>query len=58
MDREDLRNIRNMKLANDRHQDYVEKCRRDRRVFLSIMIVLVFSLGMILVLGGFNFTNG
>ena len=55
MDREDLRNIRNMKLANDRHQDYVEKCRRERRVFLSIMIVLVFSLGTILVLGGFKF---
>ena len=53
MDREDLRNIRNMKLANDRNQDYVEKCRRDRRVFLSIMIVLVLLLGTIFVLGGF-----
>ena len=52
MDREDLRNIRNMKLANDRHQDYVEKCRRDRRVFLSIMIVIVLALGTILVTGG------
>ena len=54
MDRQDLRNIRNMKLANDRRVDYVEKCRRDRRVFLSIMIVLVFTLGTILVLGGFK----
>ena len=52
MDREDLRNIRNMKLANDRHQDYVEKCRRERRVFLSIMIVIVLALGTILVTGG------
>ena len=58
MDREDLRNIRNMKLANDRNQDYVEKCRRDRRVFLSIMIVLVLLLGTIFVLGGFDPNNG
>ena len=51
MDREDLRNIRNMKLANDRHVDYIQKCRRDRRVFLSIMIVLVLLLGAFYILG-------
>lgn len=51
MDREDLRNIRNMKLANDRREDYVEKCRRDRLVFLSIMIVLVLLLGAVYILG-------
>ena len=54
MNREDLRNIRNMKLSNDRHEDYVEKCRRERRLFLSIMIVIVLALGTILVTGGFK----
>lgn len=55
MDREDLRNIRNMKLANDRRVDYVEKCRRDRRIFLLILTTLVVALATILVMGGFKF---
>jgi hypothetical protein len=57
MDREDLKYIKSMKLSNDRREDWTAKCRRDRRVFLSIMIVLVFTLGTILVLGGFDFSN-
>lgn len=54
MDREDLRNIRNMGLANDRREDYVEKCRRDRRLFLLILTLLVVALATILVMGGFK----
>jgi len=54
MDREDLRNIRNMKLSNDRYQDHTTKCRKERRLFLSIMIVIVLALGTILVTGGFQ----
>ena len=51
MDREDLKYIRSMKLSNDRRQDWTEKCRRDRRLFLSIMIVLVLLLGAVYILG-------
>ena len=55
MEREDLRNIRNMKVAKDRRQDYGEKCRRDRRMFLLILTTLVVALATIVVLGGFQF---
>ena len=51
MDREDLKYIRSMKLSNDRRQDWTEKCRRDRRLFLTIMIVLVLLLGAVYILG-------
>ena len=55
MEREDLRNIRNMKLSNDRRVDYVEKCRRDRRNILLILTVITVALATILVMGGFKF---
>jgi len=55
MEREDLRNIRNMKLSNDRRVDYVEKCRRDRRIFLLILTAITVALATILVMGGFKF---
>lgn len=51
MDREDLKYIKSMKLSNDRREDYIQKCRRDRRVFLSIMIVLVLLLGAFYISG-------
>ena len=51
MDREDLKYIKSMKLSNDRREDWTAKCRRDRRVFLSIMIVLVLLLGAVYILG-------
>ena len=49
MEREDLKRIRSMKLANDRRQDWTAKCRRDRNLFLIILTLLVILLGAILV---------
>ena len=54
MEREDLKRIRSMKLANDRRQDWTEKCRRDRNLFFIILTLLVILLGAILVSGGFQ----
>ena len=51
MEREDLKRIRAMKLSNDRREDYVDKCRRDRRLFLTILIVLNVLLATFLILG-------
>ena len=55
MDREDLKRIRAMKLANDRRVDYTQKSRRDGSIFLLILTILVVALATILVLGGFQF---
>mgnify|MGYP001191326418 CR=1 FL=1 len=54
MDREDLKRIRAMKLANDRHVDYAKKSRRDGSIFLLILTILVVALAAILVMGGFK----
>jgi hypothetical protein len=54
MEREDLKYIRSMKLSNDRREDWTAKCRRDRRLFLLILTVLVVALATILVMGGFK----
>ena len=58
MDREDLKYIKSMKLSNDRREDWTAKCRRDRRIFLLILTTLVVALATILVMGGFDFSNG
>ena len=55
MDREDLKRIRAMKLANDRRVDYTQKSRRDGSIFLLILTILVVALAAILVMGGFKF---
>ena len=54
MDREDLKRIRAMKLANDRRVDFTKKSRRDGTIFLLILTILVVGLAAILVLGGFK----
>jgi len=54
MDREDLKRIRAMKLANDRRADYTQKSRRDGSIFLLILTILVVVLATILVMGGFK----
>jgi len=54
MDREDLKRIRAMKLANDRRADYTQKSRRDGSIFLLILTILVVLLATILVMGGFE----